>query len=425
MWDGYYDLNGEMIQLPRWMCYDQQLTVVKQKCKEFVKVTIQWNWLAIWSRKKKVFILDFLFHLLFIFAHFWIFVSPFPDDQPQKEVMTVMNQWTNQLTKWWTNTSDGDVSYLTTDQFKVNSVNTIGNGERCEMDTTTWMVKWSNYQDGCVMTNSWLVKQKCKEFVKVTIQWNWLVICSTQIQGIYFKFSVWCICLSWHILVFLFHHLLEDQPQNEMNTVMDQRTSLVDKMVIQYFRWRCELLDNRPIQGEFSKDGWKWWKMWDGYYDLYGEMIQLPRWMCYDQQLTVVKQKCKEFVKVTIQWNWLAIWSRKKKVFILDFLFHLLFIFAHFWIFVSPFPDDQPQKEVMTVMNQWTNQLTKWWTNTSDGDVSYLTTDQFKVNSVNTIGNGERCEMDTTTWMVKWSNYQDGCVMTNSWQWWNKNVKNL
>jgi hypothetical protein len=154
-------------------------------------------------------------------------------------------------------------------------------------------------------------------------------------------------------------------------------------------------------------------------------MIQLPRWMCYDQQLTVVKQKYKEFVKVTIQWNWLAIWSRKKKVFILNFLFHLLFIFVHFWIFVSPFPDDQPQKEVRTVMNQRTSQLTKWWTNTSDGDVSYLTTDQFKVNSINTIGNGERCEMDTTTWMVKWSNYQDGCVMTNSWQWWNKNVKNL
>jgi hypothetical protein len=47
----------------------------------------------------------------------------------------------------------------------------------------------------------------------------------------------------------------------------------VDIMVNQYFRWRCELLDNRPIRGEFSKDGWKWWKMWDGYYDLYGEMI--------------------------------------------------------------------------------------------------------------------------------------------------------
>jgi hypothetical protein len=45
--------------------------------------------------------------------------------------------------------------------------------KRCEMDTTTWMVKWSNYQDGCVMTNSWLVKQKCKEFVKVAIEWIW------------------------------------------------------------------------------------------------------------------------------------------------------------------------------------------------------------------------------------------------------------
>jgi hypothetical protein len=28
-------------------------------------------------------------------------------------------------------------------------------------------------------------------------------------------------------------------------------------------------------------------------------MIQQPRWMCYDQQLTVVKQKCKEFDKNT------------------------------------------------------------------------------------------------------------------------------
>jgi hypothetical protein len=33
------------------------------------------------------------------------------------------------------------MSYLTTDQFKVNSVKTVGNGERCEMYTTTCMVK--------------------------------------------------------------------------------------------------------------------------------------------------------------------------------------------------------------------------------------------------------------------------------------------
>jgi hypothetical protein len=26
----------------------------------------------------------------------------------------------------------------------------------------------------------------------------------------------------------------------------------VDKMVNQYFRWRCELLDNRPIQGSLN-----------------------------------------------------------------------------------------------------------------------------------------------------------------------------
>jgi hypothetical protein len=237
-----------------------------------------------------------------------------------------------------------------------------------------------------------------------------------------YLFSIFCLvyCFSLHILVFLFHHFLTTNHKKKAKTVINQRIS---QLVNQYFR--CELLDNRPIHGEFSKDGWKWWKMWDGYYNLYGEMIQLPRWMCYDQQLTVVKQKYKEFVKVAIQWNWLAIWSRKKKVFILNFLFHLLFIFAHSCIFVSPFPDNQPQKETKMVMSQRTSQLTKWWTNTSDGDVSYLTTDQFKVNSVNTIGNGERCEMDTTTCMVKWSNYQDGCVMINSWQWWNKNVKNL
>jgi hypothetical protein len=116
-------------------------------------------------------------------------------------------------------------------------------------------------------------------------------------------------------------------------------------MVIQYFRWRCKLLDDRTIQDEFSKDGWKWWNMGDGCYDLYGEMIQLPRWMCYDQQLTVVKQKCKEFVKVTIQWNCLGLFSRKFKVFIFNFLFDVLFFFAHSCIFVSPFPDNQPQKK--------------------------------------------------------------------------------
>jgi hypothetical protein len=50
------------------MCYDQQLTVVKQKCKEFVKVTIQWNCLGLFSRKFKVFILNFLFDVLFWFV---------------------------------------------------------------------------------------------------------------------------------------------------------------------------------------------------------------------------------------------------------------------------------------------------------------------------------------------------------------------
>ena len=164
--------------------------------------------------------------------------------------------------------------------------------------------------------------------------------------------------------------------------------------------------------------------MWDGYYDLNGEMIQLPRWMCYDQQLTVVKQKYKEFVKVTIQWNWRAIWSRKKKVFILNFVSFIVYLctFLNFCFTISWRPTTKRSDDDDEPIN---NQLPKWWTNTSDGDVSYLTTDQFKVNSVKMVGNGERCEMDTTTCMVKWSNYQDGCVMTNSWQWWNKNVKNL
>jgi hypothetical protein len=112
-------------------------------------------------------------------------------------------------------------------------------------------------------------------------------------------------------------------------------------MVNQYFR--CELLDNRPIQGEFSKDGWNWWKMWDGYYDLYGEMIQLPRWMgvWYKQQLTVVKQKCKEFVKVTIQWYCGVIFKKIQGIYfqfsvsfclslhIFEFLFHYFLTTNH------------------------------------------------------------------------------------------------
>ena len=227
-------------------------------------------------------------------------------------------------------------------------------------------------------------------------------------EGIYFRFSIsfivylctflnFCFTISWRPTIKRSDD--GDEPMNQP----------VDKMVNQYFRWRCELLDNRPIQGEFSKDGWKWWKMWDGYYDLYGEMIQLPRWMCYDQQLTVVKQKCKEFVKVTIQWNWLVICSTQIQG--IYFLFDVLSFLAHSCIFVSPFAEDQPQNEMNTVMDQRTSLLIKWWSNTSDGDVSYLTTDQLKVNSVKTVGNGERCEMYTTTCMVKWSNYQDECVM--------------
>ena len=229
------------------------------------------------------------------------------------------------------------------------------------------------------------------------------------------KKKVFILNFLFHLFVFLctflyFCFTISWQPTTKKSEDGDEPTNQpVDIMVNQYFRWRCELLDNRPIQGEFSKDGWKWWKMWDGYYDLYCEMIQLPRWICYDQQLTVVKQKCKEYVKVTIQWNWLVICSTQIQG--IYFLFDVLSFLAHSCIFVSPFAEDQPQNEMNTVMDQRTSLLIKWWSNTSDGDVSYLTTDQFKVNSVKTVGNGERCEMYTTTCMVKWSNYQDECVM--------------
>jgi hypothetical protein len=49
------------------------------------------------------------------------------------------------------------------------------------------------------------------------------VICSTQIQGIYFLFDV--LSFLAHSCIFV-SPFAEDQPQNEMNTVMDQRTSL-------------------------------------------------------------------------------------------------------------------------------------------------------------------------------------------------------
>ena len=179
------------------------------------------------------------------------------------------------------------------------------------------------------------------------------------------KKKVFILNFLFHLFVFLctflyFCFTISWRPTTEGSEGGDKPTNLpVDKMMIQYFRWRCELLDNGPIQDEFSKDSWKWWKIWDGYYDLYGEMIQLPRWMgvWYNQQLTVVKQKCKEFVKVTIQWNCLGLFSRKFKVFVFNFLFHVLFFFAHSCIFVSLFPDDQPQKEWRW---WWTNEPANW-----------------------------------------------------------------
>jgi hypothetical protein len=172
--------------------------------------------------------------------------------------------------------------------------------------------------------------------------------------------------------------------------------------MIQYFRWRCELLDNGPIQDEFSKDSWKWWKIWDGYYDLYGEMIQLPRWMgvWYNQQLTVVKQKCKEFVKVTIQWNCnnsvklSGVIFKKIQGICFQFSVSCIVFLCTFLYFCFTISWRPTTKGVKMVMNQWTSQLKKWWSSASDGDVSYLRTVQSKVNSVKIIGNGERYEMD-------------------------------
>ena len=138
----------------------------------------------------------FLFHVLFLFAHSCIFVSPFPEDQLQKETETVINQRTSQLRKWWSNTSDG------------------------------------------------VVKQKYKEFVKVTIQWNWLAIWSRKKKVFILNFLFHLLFIFAHFWIFV-SPFPDDQPQKEVMTVMNQP---VDKMVNQYFRWRCELLDNRPIQ---------------------------------------------------------------------------------------------------------------------------------------------------------------------------------
>jgi hypothetical protein len=100
-------------------------------------------------------------------AHISIWSIGSPLYQLANEMNTVMDQRTSLLIKWWSNTSDGDMSYLTTDQFKVNSVKTVGNGERCEMYTTTCMVKWSSlfFVVGCQE----MVKQKSKNVQRKTI----------------------------------------------------------------------------------------------------------------------------------------------------------------------------------------------------------------------------------------------------------------
>ena len=175
-------------------------------------------------------------------------------------------------------------------------------------------------------------------------------------EGIYFRFSISFIVYLCTFLNFCF--TISWRPTTKRSDDGDEPMNQpVDKMVNQYFRWRCELLDNRPIQGEFSKYNWKWWKMWDGYYDLNGEMIQLPRWMCYDQQLTVVKQKCKEFVKVAIQWIWRDMFQKKEGIYFkfsvsfICFSLHILvFLFHHFLT-------TNHKKKAKTVINYRISQL--------------------------------------------------------------------
>jgi hypothetical protein len=139
-------------------------------------------------------------------------------------------------------------------------------------------------------------------------------------EGIYFKFSVSFIVYLCTFLYFCF--TISWQPTTKRDKDGDEPTNQpVDKMVNQYFRWRCELLDNRPIQGEFNKYNWKWWKMWDGYYDLNGEMIQLPRWMCYDSfcgwSSGNGETKIQKCTKINNKWN------RKFKINTFFFLDHI------------------------------------------------------------------------------------------------------
>ena len=176
-------------------------------------------------------------------------------------------------------------------------------------------------------------------------------------EGIYFRFSISFIVYLCTFLNFCF--TISWRPTTKRSDDGDEPMNQpVDKMVNQYFRWRCELLDNRPIQGEFSKYNWKWWKMWDGYYDLNGEMIQLPRWMCYDQQLTVVKQKCKEFVKVAIQWIWRDMFKKKEGIY---FKFSVSFICFSLHILVFLFHHFLTTNHKKKRRRWWTNESASWY----------------------------------------------------------------
>ena len=132
-----------------------------------------------------------------------------------------------------------------------------------------WWSEWSNYQDVCVWYDQPLtvVKQKCEEFVKVAIQWNRRDMFKKK-KGIYFQFSVSCIVFLCTFLVFLFHHFLTTNHKKKRRWWW---TNASDGDV--------SYLTTDPIKGEFCKHNWKWWKMWDVFYDLYGEVIQLRRYV--------------------------------------------------------------------------------------------------------------------------------------------------
>jgi hypothetical protein len=129
------------------------------------------------------------------------------------------------------------------------------------------LVWWSDpttKMDGCVIwpiadsgeTKMWRIGKGSN-----SVKLSWVIfkkiqcICSI-FCFVYFSLHILCFTISW-------------RPTTKRNEDGDEPMNQpVDKMMNQYFRCRCKLLENSPIQGEFSEDNWKWWKIWDGYYDV-------------------------------------------------------------------------------------------------------------------------------------------------------------